>query len=132
LLDLQLIEGALAQLGLDALAGGKASLPKMAAAMGSVLLQNPGAIRARYELLLEATRRPSLKAEAQQWRAHFVDTTAGALAAAGVDDPQSSAVLLVAILDGLTLDAIITDRAAAPELAERAVAAILRTSTVTS
>jgi DNA-binding transcriptional regulator YbjK len=123
--DLQMIEGTLARLGLDALSGSTASIPKMAGALISGLLESPGTVRARYELLLEATRRPSLKAEAQRWRAHFVATTEVGLAAAGLDDPHGAAVLLVAILDGLTLDAIITDRTSAPELAERAAAAIL-------
>jgi hypothetical protein len=45
----------------------------MTAVLVSALL-DPGAIRARYELLLDATRRPSLKAEAQRWRAHLTDT----------------------------------------------------------
>jgi DNA-binding transcriptional regulator YbjK len=124
----QLIEGTLARLGLDALAGGTASIPRMCAALISALLENPGALRARYELLLAATRKPALKEEAQRWRAHFVGTTEVGLTAAGVEDPHNAAVLLVAILDGLTLDAIITDRTSAPELAERAAAAILNTS----
>jgi len=130
--DLRIIEAALAKLGLDALAGTKATIPKMAAAMVSTLLENPGVVRARYELLLEATRRPSLKAEAQRWRAHFVGTTELGLTAAGLDDPHTAALLLVAILDGLTLDAVITDRTTAPELAERGAAAILNASTFTS
>jgi AcrR family transcriptional regulator len=130
--EIRMIDGALARLGLDALAGSPASLPRMAAALVSALLENPGAIRARYELLLEATRRPSLKAEAQRLRAHFVNTTELGLTAAGLADPKAAAVLLVATLDGLTLDAIITDRTSAPELAERAAAAILHTFTVPS
>jgi DNA-binding transcriptional regulator YbjK len=130
--DLRMTEAALARLGLDALAGSKASIPRMAAVMTATFLENPGAIRARIELLLEATRRPSVKAEAQRWRAHFVDTTELGLTAAGLDDPHTAALLLVAILDGLTLDAVITDRTTAPELAERGAAAILQATTVTS
>lgn len=129
--EFQMIETTLARLGLDAMAGGTASIPKMCTALISGLLENPGALRARYELLLAATRKPSLKAEAQRWRAHFVGTTEAGLAAAGLDDPHTAAVLLVAIMDGLTLDAIITDRTSAPELAARAAAAILHASTVT-
>jgi DNA-binding transcriptional regulator YbjK len=129
--DAQMIEGTLAKLGLDALAGGTASIPRMAAAMTSALLENPGALRARYELLIEATRRPTLKAEAQRLRARFVATTEVGLTAAGLDDPHAAAVLLVATLDGLTLDAIITDRTTAPELAERAAAAILHSFSAT-
>jgi len=123
--EMTMMEGAMARLGLDALAGGTASIPKMCAAMISGLLENPGAIRARYLLLLEATRRPSLKAVAEQWRATFVSTTEVGLTAAGLDDPHAAAVLLVATLDGLALDAIITGRTTAPELAERAATAIL-------
>ena len=85
-----------------------------------------------YELLLEATRRPSLKGEAQRWRAYVVDLVEQGLTAAKLDDPHTNAVLLVAIVDGLTLDAIIADRTAAPELAERAVTAILLASKVAS
>jgi DNA-binding transcriptional regulator YbjK len=123
----RMIEAALAQFGLDALTGSQASLPKMAAALVSTLLENPGAIRARYDLLLEATRRPSLKAEAQRWRAHFVSTTELALTTAGLDEPHTTALLLVAMIDGLTLDAVIADRTTAPELAERGATAILHT-----
>jgi DNA-binding transcriptional regulator YbjK len=123
--ELQIIDAALAKLGRDALAGGTASLPKLFAVLTSALLETPGAIRARYELLLEATRRPSLKAEAQRWRAQFIDTTQVALTTAGLNDPHTTSVLLVAILDGMTLDAVITGRTTAPELAEIAAAAIL-------
>ena len=130
--EITMIDRALARLGMNVLAGGTASIPKLSAAMISGLLENPGAIRARYELLLAATRKPALKAEAQRWRAHFVGTTEAGLAAAGVDDPHGAAVLLVATFDGLTLDAIITDRTDAPELAERVAAAILRTPAITS
>jgi len=130
--ELTMMEGALARLGLDALAGGTASIPKLSAAMLSGLLENPGIVRARYELLLAATRTPALKAEAQRWRAHFVGNAEVGLAAAGVDDPHNAAVLLIATFDGLTLDAIITDRTNAPELVERAATAILNASSVTS
>jgi hypothetical protein len=53
-------------------------------------------------------------------------------APAGQADPHTVAVLLVACIDGLVFDALITGRTNAPELAERAAAAILRASTVTS
>jgi DNA-binding transcriptional regulator YbjK len=128
--DLRMIDSALAHLGLEALAGSKASLPKMAGVLVSALLEDPGSVRARYELLLESTRRPSLKVEAQRWRAHFIGTTELALTAAGLDEPHTAAVLVVAIMDGLTLDAILTDRSTAPELAERAAAMILDGFTV--
>jgi DNA-binding transcriptional regulator YbjK len=125
-------EAVLAKVGFEALAGSTTSFPEILAALVSAFLENPGALRARYELLLEATRRPSLQAEAQRWRAQFVSTSELALTAAGQADPHTVAVLLVACIDGLVFDALITCRTNTPELAERAAAAILRTSTVTS
>lgn len=130
--DSRMNEAVLAKVGFEALAGSTTSFPEILAALISAFLENPGAIRARYELLLEATRRPSLEAEAQRWRAQFVSVSELALTAAGQADPHTVAVLLVACIDGLVFDALITGRTNAPELAERAAAAILRTSTVTS
>jgi len=125
-------EAVLAKVGFEALAGSTTSLPEILATLVSAYLENPEALRARYELLLEATRRPSLEAEAQRWRAQFVSTAELALTAAGQADPHTVAVLLVACGDGLVFDALITGRTNAPELAERAAAAILRAPTVTS
>ena len=130
--DSRMNEAVLAKVGFEALAGSTTSFPEILAALVSAFLENPGALRARYELLLEATRRPSLEAEAQRWRAHFVSAAELALTAAGQADPHTFAVLLVACIDGLVLDALITGRTNTPELAERAAAAILRASTVTS
>jgi DNA-binding transcriptional regulator YbjK len=130
--DSRINEAVLAKVGFEALAGSTTSFPEILAALVSAFLENPGALRARYELLLEATRRPSLQAEAQRWRAKFVSTSELALTAAGQADPHTVAVLLVACIDGLVFDALITGRTNTPELAERAAAAILRASTVTS
>ena len=130
--DSRMNEAVLAKVGFEALAGSTTSFPEILAALVSAFLENPGAIRARYELLLEATRRPSLEAEAQRWRAQFVSASELALTAAGQADPHTVAVLLVACIDGLVFDALVTGRTNAPELAERAAAAILRASTVTS
>jgi len=130
--DAQLGEAVLAKVGLEALAGSTTSLPEILAALVSAHLENPGALRVRYELLLEASRRPSLEAEAQRWRARFVSTAELALTAAGQADPHLVAVLLVGCGDGLLFDALITGRTNAPELAERAAAAILLASSVDS
>jgi DNA-binding transcriptional regulator YbjK len=130
--DSRLNEAVLAKVGFDTLAGSAASFPEILAAMVSAYLQNPGDIRVRYELLLEATRRPRLEQEAQRWRAQFVTATELALTAAGQADPHNVAVLLVACIDGLVFDALITGRTNSPELAERATAAILHASATTS
>ena len=81
--DSRVNEAVLAKVGFEALAGSTKSFPELIAALVSAFLENPGALRARYELLLEATRRPSLEAEAQRWRAQFVSTSELALTAAG-------------------------------------------------
>jgi len=130
--DSRVNEAVLAKVGFEALAGSTKSFPELIAALVSAFLENPGALRARYELLLEATRRPSLEAEAQRWRAQFVSTSELALTAAGQADPHTAAVLLVACIDGLVFDTLITGRTNTPELAECAAAAILRASTVTT
>lgn len=130
--DIRINEAVLAKVGFRSLAGSTTSFPEILAALLSAYLEDPAALRVRYELLLEATRRPSLQAEAQRWRAQFVSTSELALTAAGQADAHTVAVLLVACMDGLAFDALITGRTNAPELAERAAAALLGASTVTS
>jgi hypothetical protein len=130
--DSRMSEAVMARVGFEALAGSTMSFPVILAALVSAFRQNPLALCARYELLLEATRRPSLEAEAQRWRAQFVSTSELALTAAGQADPHDVAVLLVARIDGLVFDALITGQTNAPDLAEGAAAAILRRPTVTS
>lgn len=60
--------------------------------------------RARYELMLMSTRAPELRAKVLQGRKVFVDR----LVAAGVGAPAAES--LVAMLDGLVLDAILRGR----------------------
>lgn len=57
---------------------------------------------ARYELMLEAGRRPELQAVFDQARDHFRTLAEHTLAAAGATDPATQAELFVACLDGLT------------------------------
>ncbi|MEI8080464.1 MAG: hypothetical protein WCI74_01280 [Actinomycetes bacterium] len=123
--EFAMIERRLARVGADFLVGTTVSLPSVAAALVAALLEDPPRVRARYELLLEASRRPSLRAEARRWRDYFVQAAEQALASAGVADPGNAAVLLVATLDGVTLDAVLSDRKEAPELARLAASALL-------
>lgn len=60
-----------------------------------------GALLAKFEVYLEAARRPGLRPTAQQWRAAFTGLAESALALAGHDDPSRLAPLLVAGIDGL-------------------------------
>lgn len=56
---------------------------------------------ARYELMLEAGRRPELQAVFDQARDHFRDLAERTLTAAGATAPAAQAELFVACLDGL-------------------------------
>lgn len=59
---------------------------------------------ARYELVLEAIRRPSLQRVMDESRARFVGLSELALRAAGCASPEAHARQLIALLDGITID----------------------------
>ncbi|MER6947225.1 TetR family transcriptional regulator C-terminal domain-containing protein [Nonomuraea sp. NPDC000554] len=61
---------------------------------------------ARYELALEATRRPELRTIYDEASRRFRDPAAALLAAAGSRDPERHAWQLVAFSEGLMFDAI--------------------------
>jgi DNA-binding transcriptional regulator YbjK len=61
---------------------------------------------ARYELALEATRRPELRQTLAASGAAIRAAVAGRFAAAGVRDPDQSAAAFVAFIDGLLFDQI--------------------------
>jgi len=85
------LPAALANLVLDELAGDRTGLV------------------ASYALWLEAARRPELRELSRAWTAAYVRVTAGLLATAGSRDPDLDARIVVAALDGLSLDALVTD-----------------------
>jgi DNA-binding transcriptional regulator YbjK len=64
---------------------------------------------ASYALWLEAARRPELRELSRAWTAAYVRVAAGLLATAGSQDPELDAGIVVAALDGLSLDALVTD-----------------------
>ena len=80
---------------LDALAAGAAAL------IGRWLTSGRDRHLARYELTLEATRRPELRATLAASGAAIRAAVAGQLAAAGISEPQRRADNLVDFLDGL-------------------------------
>jgi DNA-binding transcriptional regulator YbjK len=63
-----------------------------------------GLLTARYELALEATRRPTLHAVMDDSRRRFVALAAAFLRAGGCATPESHAGELIALLDGITVD----------------------------
>jgi len=82
-----------------------------------------------YALWLEAARRPELRELSRAWTAAYVRVAAGILAAAGSRDPELDARIVVAALDGLSLDALVTDdpdaRTAVRAALERLLGALL-------
>jgi DNA-binding transcriptional regulator YbjK len=62
------------------------------------------ALAARYELTLEAARRPSLHPVMDESRTHFVGLATTLLRAAGCKTPETHAPQLIAVMDGITAD----------------------------
>ena len=73
---------------------------------------------ARYEINLEATRRPELRAIVDASRDRIRRPVAVAFADHGVPDPDSRALDFVACLDGLLFDVIVGGRTPLPDRAE--------------
>jgi len=63
-------------------------------------------LAARYELVLEATRSPSLHAVMGRSRARFSDLFVLLLRGGGCERPEAHAAQLIALLDGLTVDGL--------------------------
>lgn len=59
---------------------------------------------ARYELTLEATRRPSLHPVMEESRTHFVGLATTLLRAGTCKSPEAHAAQLIALMDGITAD----------------------------
>ncbi|MEX2194265.1 MAG: TetR family transcriptional regulator [Thermoleophilaceae bacterium] len=70
---------------------------------------------AKFQVYLEASRRPELRAAAEHWIASFARLAESALAQAGARDAPTAARLLVAGVDGLMLQQLAT-RGPAPEV----------------
>jgi TetR/AcrR family transcriptional regulator, regulator of biofilm formation and stress response len=77
---------------------------RSAAAVAEVLFPDAeaaGGLLAKFEVYLEAARRPGLRATAAHWQREFTRLAEGALALAGASDPKRLAPLLVAGVDGM-------------------------------
>jgi DNA-binding transcriptional regulator YbjK len=80
-----------------------------AAAVAEVLFPDTdavGGLLAKLELYLEAARRPGLYETAAHWQGAFTELARSTLVAAGVDDPDRLAPLLVAAADGILMHAL--------------------------
>lgn len=99
--------------GLDSLADG------LALATHRALTRNRELTLARYELALEATRRPELRAYFDATGARFRDQLTALLTAAGSTDPARHVLSLVAWADGLMFSCVAGSFSSeAPTLAE--------------
>lgn len=101
-----LVDEEIARLGARALEMGEAlaSPGDAAAALAEVLMPDAevaGALLAKFEVYLEAARRPVLRATAAQWRVAFTDLAESSLRLAGAADPQRLAPVVVAGIDGI-------------------------------
>jgi DNA-binding transcriptional regulator YbjK len=81
-------------------------------------------VAARYELILEATRREGLRRQHALARQRIVDLAELALRASGCRTPDRHAAQLVAVMDGIALDQLMEpdsslDRAGIGELIDR-------------
>jgi DNA-binding transcriptional regulator YbjK len=83
---------------------------------------------ATYALMLEAARRPALRAVNRRWTDAYLDALSQLLKLAGSSDPRSDAALLLAATDGLLVEQLASDRTAAvrPRLHRLAAALVKR------
>lgn len=84
-------------------------------------------LAARYELVLESTRRPDLQREFEPARERFVKLSEALLRARGCERPEAHAAQLTATLDGVLLDQLLDapgalDREGIAELVDRQLA----------
>ncbi len=68
-----------------------------------------GWLLATYALMLEAARRPSLRAITRRWTDAYLESLGRLLALAGSRDPRIDAALLLAAADGLLVEQLASD-----------------------
>jgi DNA-binding transcriptional regulator YbjK len=90
--------------------GDRLSSPSDAAtAVAEVLFPDAeavGGLLAKFEVYLEAARRPGLRKTAAHWQKAFTELATFSLALAGAPDPERHAPLLVAAADGILVHAL--------------------------
>ncbi|MEU9021105.1 TetR/AcrR family transcriptional regulator [Actinomadura sp. NPDC048394] len=93
--------------GADLRGPGRAALAEALAAMvDAQLREHRASVLARYELALEATRRPALRAIYDELGRGFRAAAADLMRRAGSPDPARHGPLLVAFVEGLLFDAV--------------------------
>jgi DNA-binding transcriptional regulator YbjK len=79
---------------------------EVSAAVSADLEADPARPVAFYEFVLEAARRPALRAEVARWEEAQLRLAEVGLRAAGSSDPQTDALLVVATITGLVLSQV--------------------------
>ena len=95
---------------------GPMSVQKIAKVVAAQMLrwvrtQNRPMLTARLELFLTAAREPELRAIVEKQRDSFEETLRGALMLAGAPEPAVAARALIALMEGMLLDALRTGSA---------------------
>ena len=88
---------------------GGMDLETAAGAVGAkALIAEYDAMIVKFEVYLEAARRPPLRAACEAWVASFRALAEAVLRAGGVDDPRRRARIVVAAIDGLMVEHLAT------------------------
>ena len=81
---------------------------ELSAALAADFESDPARPAAMFEFVLEASREPSLRAEVERFEAAHLRLAEAGLRAAGSDDPETDARLVVAAITGLMLEQVTT------------------------
>ena len=81
---------------------------ELSAALAADFESDPARPAAMFEFVLEASREPSLRAEVERFEAAHLRLAEAGLRAAGSDDPEIDARLVVAAITGLMLEQVTT------------------------
>ena len=83
---------------------------EVSAALAADVQSDPARPIALYEFLLEAARQPALREEVARWEPAQLRLAEAGLRAAGSDDPETDAHVVVATITGLILGQLTTPR----------------------
>jgi DNA-binding transcriptional regulator YbjK len=81
---------------------------EISAALAADVQSDPARPIALYEFMLEAARQPALREEVERWEAAQLRLAESGLRAAGSDDPETDAHVVVAAITGLILAQLTT------------------------
>jgi DNA-binding transcriptional regulator YbjK len=81
---------------------------ELSAALAADFEDDPARPVAMFEFVLEASREPALRAEVERWEEAHRRLAEAGLRAAGSDDPETDARLVVATITGLMLEQLST------------------------